>query len=127
MRKAKDSIDLSEDVDALSIAEKAKRVLQGFLNTECSPNAYLSPRDAESLRRSIMDDVRIAVESRSGTYPNVSTGAIAHELSSVAESQKQSKRPGPNGKSGLHPDLLESLAEMFRNVASPRSKKKRKG
>ena len=65
--------DFDPDIDGLPIAKKAKRVLETFLDTECSPGATLSPKQAKRRRQQIIEITR-----------SVAEGAIAYEGQAAA-------------------------------------------
>ena len=118
MKEAKKFIPKVKD---LLIAQKAKRVIEGFLDAECSPNIALSPSKAERLRRGIIKHVWIVSEHLvlSGKYEKAVTWALASELEEVATANRAQGRKGVAAR-------LEILAELLRSVIT-KSKSKKSG
>ncbi|MCX6721096.1 MAG: hypothetical protein NT026_00610 [Candidatus Staskawiczbacteria bacterium] len=116
--------DFSFDLDQLAIAQKAKRVIEGFLDAECTPSAGFNPAKANKLRRAIMREVSCVAPCRADLPPDdtdsMATYVLSRALADAAEGHRNENR---NGLA----DKLEELAELIRDVASkPRQRKSKK-
>ena len=54
--------DFSREVDSLPVADTVKRVVETFLEAECTPTAWLDPKRAKRLRKRILWDVGCCAE-----------------------------------------------------------------
>ena len=54
---------MDPQIEKLDITEPEKRILESFLETECSPTSELSPSKARKMREKIIEEVEEAAES----------------------------------------------------------------
>lgn len=72
-----------DDVDALPIPPKAKRIVRTFLDTEFTPTISLNPQKARQQRQRFLQEINaVAGSFREGT---ITCRMLATELSDLAE------------------------------------------
>ena len=101
----KDSFDA--DIANLPIMEKAKQVLQNFVNSECEPTSELSPKQARTLRRDIIKTVELCAEK-----------AWASGTGEVREDSVAAERGGVPGYLYAHYDYRRSASGGLERVVS---------
>jgi len=109
--------EFSADVESLPIAQKAKRVVETFLELECTPGINLSPRRAKWLRECFLGVIEscaeVAFDERE--FKTAPTISVAHEIESLHQ---------VDHRSFVSIKLLE-LADMLRAIASEKGRGKR--
>jgi len=109
--------DFSYSVNSLRVANTVKRVVETFLEAECTPRVWLDPKRAKRLQKMILWDVgccaEIAIEHGPPQREKAATRALASRLQDCAAVHLARGRRDVSAR-------LEILAEMVVAVAKSR-------
>ena len=109
--------DFDIEIDSLPIAEKAKRVLDSFLEAQFTPSPSLPPRRAKKLRQRILCIVEHIAEIYNLGQGNTATISLYTGLMDACEIERL------EGHDRIA-DLLADLAYAFKSVATHRRSNK---
>jgi hypothetical protein len=115
----KKSPEVRPEIARLPIAEKAKRVIETFLDAECGPGIAMTPRRADKRRRILMREIRMISNDvlANGNYEKAATRSLAAGFLVTADDHRLQGRE-------LMADKLEELSWLLMAVATdlrPRS------
>jgi hypothetical protein len=94
----------------LPVAESAKRMIDGFLEDECTPCITLNPRKAKQIKKTILEEISLSLRfcppCSETKACNINTLYLANSLRLVAKKYREA------GKL-LYWKIFESLADML--------------
>lgn len=102
------------DIAPLKIANKAKRVIESFLEEECTPSVGFSPKRSARMRKAIIEGVKAAISVNWNEDRSISTFSLAYELRDIADGHRNAHRKSVANNLEILSGLLESIATPLR-------------